>query len=195
MANVKQCTLSLTHPSHTDFDLRDVLRVQRERVGRNNSRAGQEDGSAGKTLAAKEKSGELIEGAFDLTDARLAREDRHARPGDGEAHVPLSRRGFGGIQLDPRTQRAGAMINLGLGQVQQVLAFDVARTPVVADRKARQLALLIEHQGQPWQSGGTSALIRDSMGCSAAAKPWVRQRARHDDQGYDGRTEGRLFRL
>ncbi len=61
---------------------------------------------------------------------------RCAAARDRAAHRPLSRVGFRHAEADPGTERARAVVDLGLRQIQEVLAFDVARAHVVADRAA-----------------------------------------------------------
>ncbi len=51
---------------------------------------------------------------------------------------------------NPRSECAGAIVNLGLRKVEEILAFDVARAHVVADREADNRSARVEHQRELW---------------------------------------------
>ena len=120
--------------------------LQREIVGRHDTRACQQHGSVGKRLRPAEISGELLETALDIAEASFSGEYRCASSRDRAADRPLSRVGFCHAEPDPRTQRARAIVDLGLRQIQQVLAFDVARAHVVADRAADDAPARVDHE-------------------------------------------------
>ena len=60
--------------------------------------------------------------------------------------VHVARFGFRDAEANPRPERARAVVDLRLRQIQEVLAFDVARAHVVADRAADDLPARVDHE-------------------------------------------------
>ena len=99
-------------------------------------------------LAAEEVADEFLEPALDLGDVDLAVEHGRAAARDGDLDGPGAGGGFGHAGGDPRADGAGAVVDLGLREVEEVFALDVARAHVVADGEAGEFAAGIEHEGQ-----------------------------------------------
>src|SRR4051812_14542457 len=94
-----------------------------------------------KRLAAEKVFGKFLERAFDAVDGSLATEDHVALAAkDLNLDIPRTHFGFTRVDVDERTQRAGAVVDLRLRQIEKIFAFDIARTHVVADRVADDLA-------------------------------------------------------
>ena len=60
---------------------------------------------------------------------------------DGQPDFPFPRRRFRRAHINPGTQRAGAVVDFCLWQIEQIFPFDVARAHVVANRVADDFAL------------------------------------------------------
>src|SRR5664279_3882768 len=131
-----------------DLDLDPVLRLQGERIRRRDAGPRQQDGSVGEYLAAKEKTGQLLEAPFHVSDRRLAGESNGPAPPDREPDAPGARGRLGSSHGDPRAERAGPVVDLGLREIQEILPLDVPRTHVVADGVADDRSAGIQHEGQ-----------------------------------------------
>src|SRR5205085_2415195 len=69
---------------------------------------------------------------------------------------------------DPRSKSTGAVISFGLRKIQQILAFYVARTHVIADSVADDLAAGIEHERQFRFGHAPFCVASDAHGLAAA---------------------------
>ena len=67
-------------------------------------------------------------------------------PQDSDSDSPFAREGFAGAQVDPRSERAGAIVDFRLREIQEILAFDVARTHVIADGAAHNRSTRIQNE-------------------------------------------------
>src|SRR5438094_5677509 len=120
-------------PDSGDADTHQIVGLQREVFRRHDSRSGQEHRAVREDLAAEEKAGQLIKRPLDLTYGGLAFERRLTLAADVQLDCPVARLAFAGADDDPGPHRAGAVIDLGLWQIEQIFPFNVARTHVVAD--------------------------------------------------------------
>ena len=117
---------------------------QGERRVRHDPCPGQEDRSARQLERAPEKGDELLEGPPDSCRGGRLVDDHHAFPEDGEAEGER-RRGARG-RNERRAQRAGAVVHLGLRQVERILAFDRPARDIVAERVAGDREIRGDHQ-------------------------------------------------
>ena len=101
----------------------------------------------GKSSSMVQVVGQLVERALDLRRARLARERRAAAARDLEGDRQILQP-VGVADVDAGTDRARAVVDLRLRQVERVVALDVARRDVVADGVADDLAGAVDHQRQ-----------------------------------------------
>src|SRR5881394_2077206 len=131
-----------------DADANGIVRAQREIVRRNNARAGQEHRAVGETLAPEKISCQFLERTLDLPNRGFALENDLAGAPNCQFDFPFARLRFAGAHHDPRTDRAGAVVHLGLRKVEQVFPFDVTRTHVVPDGVADDSPAGIDDQNQ-----------------------------------------------
>ena len=101
----------------------------------------------GKTVVAKQPLGQRRQRALDLTDRRLAAEDRRAAAVDRDRNRRV-RPGQRAVDDQTRAEGRAAGVDLRLRQIERVLAFDVARAHVVADRVAEDRAARVDRQRQ-----------------------------------------------
>ena len=99
-------------------------------------------------LRLKHEVPQLIEAALDLVHADRPLEDGLAVAPDLHADVPFARLRLCGADAHPRADGAGAVVHLGLRQVEQVFTLDVARAHVVANGTAGDVTTRIHHQHQ-----------------------------------------------
>src|SRR5439155_21432026 len=131
-----------------DLDANYVASGQGEVISRNDSGAGEENRAVRKRLTAEQIAYQFVEIAFDIGDGSFAFKDGFLSPLDLQLDDPRSRFGFISANTNERPKRAGAIINFGLGQIEEILAFDVTRTHVIADSESRDLSARINNERQ-----------------------------------------------
>jgi competence protein ComEC len=129
-----------------DGDRDAVADREGERVVGHDTGAGEEDDTVRECLGPPEMIHEVGERAADAIDRRAPAEHLVSRTFDCHADRPAADRGLDRFQHDPRAERARAIVDLRLWQVEQVLALDVARTHVVADRAAHEPPAGVHHE-------------------------------------------------
>jgi hypothetical protein len=128
--------------------LHDIVLVEREVVGGHHAGAGQEHRAVWKPLRPTQIGRELLKASLDVADEGLARKRLPAVSMNRAADRPLAHLVLGCAQVHPRRHCTRAVVHLRLRQVQKILAFDVARAHVVADRTAGNLAARVQHECQ-----------------------------------------------
>src|SRR5262249_32935410 len=121
---------------------------QGEVVGWDNACAGQQDDALGEAVVAAEPVDEVVERPGHLRQGGRSGEHNGAAALDRQVDGDLRQRRHGVGEGNDGAEGAGVVVDLGLRQVERVLALDVARTHVVADRVADQLEPGGQHQGQ-----------------------------------------------
>src|SRR5262245_43369605 len=119
-----------------DCDSDEVARAEREGIGRHNSCSGQQDHATRELLAAEEILDEFGEGPLDLINLRLTFKYYPSLAFDLETNTPVARVVFRQPNDNTGSHGTGAGIDLGLRQIEHVLAFDISRTHVVANGEA-----------------------------------------------------------
>jgi hypothetical protein len=107
-----------------------VKRIRGDETG-----AGQQHGAVREFLGTEQIVDQLAERPLDLPGSRLAGKHRFAPAPDLELNAPLTRILFSRPDHNPWTNGAGVRVDLCLGKIEQVLAFDVAGAHVVPDRE------------------------------------------------------------
>src|SRR6185312_17025902 len=98
--------------------------------------------SRGEAALAEKIVDEDLGGALHLGERGRAIKFRLSFAHDFNANRRRGKQRFGADQY-AGAQRAASVINLRLGKIERVFAFDIARTHVVADGIADDLAMLI----------------------------------------------------
>src|SRR5262245_58570340 len=101
-----------------------------------------------KRLASEQVRGQLVEVPLDLADGRLTR--KHGLPAAGNRQVdrPVLHRRRSLSERYPRTQGARPFVDFGLRKIQEILALDVPRAHVVADREPYDHSTRVDHERQ-----------------------------------------------
>src|SRR5690606_37188444 len=120
-------------PNGLDRDSNLVAVREREVVRRHDAGAGHEPRTVRKRILPIQVFREQRQRPFHLTDLGAAREDDLAPASDLHRDLRLAGRQLLG-QHEAGSERGAPRIRLGLRQVERVLALDVARAHVVADR-------------------------------------------------------------
>ena len=100
----------------------------------------------GKSSSLPQVVDQFLQRALDPRRACLAGEDRRGRPAAPRDRSTGSRSAVGVAQRNPGTERARSVVDLGLRQVERVLALDVPRGDVVAGAEPDDLASRVDHQ-------------------------------------------------
>jgi hypothetical protein len=131
-----------------DGDAHDVAAGQGERQFGHQRRPGGQDHPVREHVGPVQVTGQLAERAVQPGRRGRSGPDLSAVPADDQPDREAVRVGHLPGRADHRAQRAAAQVDLGLRQVQRVLALDRARAHVVAHRIAADLARGVEDQGQ-----------------------------------------------
>src|SRR5271156_3120276 len=91
-----------TDSANRDFDFVAVL--ERERVGRHNTRSGEQYRAVRENLAAEEKFRKISEAAFDFSHGGFSAEGASAGAVNFDFNCPFTRGIFGRAQNDPRAE-------------------------------------------------------------------------------------------
>src|SRR6185436_14984481 len=130
-----------------DGDGNDVTVGQREVLPRDDARSRRQDRALRKVELHEQEVGQLVQRALDLRRPRLARERDAARARDlqGDRQIAQAIRV---ADVDAGADRARAVVDLRLRQVERVVALDVARRHVVADGVTDDLTGAVDDQRQ-----------------------------------------------
>ena len=132
VAPTASTTFSST-PTPLDLDPDAVALEERDVARRDEAGPGQQDRPDGERERPAQPGGELLERPHDPLGRRLVFVDGLVAAAD--AHPDRERRRRLGRRHDRRAERAGAVVHLGLREVERVLALDAPRGHVVADRE------------------------------------------------------------
>src|SRR5690606_3130455 len=130
-----------------DLDAYHVAGLQGESLVRHDARAGEQECAAGEGQLAEQVAGQFLQTALDLRGAGIAAKHLAAAAQDRQGDRQVGH-GLRLAQADGRADRAGTVVDLGLRQVQRVLALDAARGHVVADGVAADGPGAVQHQYQ-----------------------------------------------
>lgn len=132
----------------SDFDLDAVFRLEAEVVGWDETGSGEEDDAVGEALVGEQVLDEVFEGAFEVIEGGFPGECDGIAAGDGHANGLLADEVFAPTRDDPGAESAGGVEHFGLGEVEQVFAFDIASTDIVTDGAADDSGFGIDDQGE-----------------------------------------------
>lgn len=153
-----------------DGDVDDVAGVEGEGVGGDDACAGHEEGAGGEGVVAVEEAGEFGGGALELGEGGFAFENGGAGAGDLAGDGGLWREGFF-AEEDGGAEGGATGEALGLGEVEGVLAFDVAAREVVAAGDADDFATAVDGEsefGLGHHPGGVGAEVHGGVGADGA---------------------------
>ena len=121
---------------------------------------------AGKRIVAAEPVDQLLESSGHPGDAGLAaekRRPRRARSPGGFRSIRAGAWRSASVIAGPR--RTAGVVDLGLRQIERVLALDVARAHVVADREADELELGLSTRASSGSGTHQRVSRRTRIGC------------------------------
>ena len=121
--------------------------VERKRVRRNDAGAGHEEGAVGKAVVAEQILDKSRWCALQLGERSVGGKCSRAAAHNLKTN---RRRGRQRLRRDEHAgpERATAVVDLGLRQIERILSLDIARAHVVADGVADDLAAIVDEQRQ-----------------------------------------------
>ena len=149
-----------------DFYLDNITFLEGEGIRWYNARAGEQDRSGGKNLASEKVLREFAERTSNAVHGGLFAKHNISTALNLQANDPSTGFDLGSADQYAWSQGTGAPINLRLRQVQEILAFDIARAHVIPDGKSDQSPVRIENQGQLGFGHAPPSVATDADGFS-----------------------------
>src|SRR5947207_15129876 len=114
-----------------DLDVDDVARMERKVIGRHDAGAGEEKGAVREGIVARQPAYQVFQVAGHGGKGCGAGEGHRAAALDFQPNRHAFEWRHGVSERDDRPERAATVVDLGLGQIEWIFAFDVAGTHVI----------------------------------------------------------------